>query len=57
MTGRVPDLYTRILRETRSGIVSKLEGGHVTFLFAAKDEEFNNATALIEYLQQRLERF
>ena len=33
-------------------LVDKVDQGRVTLVFAAKDEEFNNAVALKEFLQQ-----
>lgn len=33
-------------------LVSEIRGRQVTFVFAAKDAEFSNATALVEYLKR-----
>jgi uncharacterized protein YeaO (DUF488 family) len=37
-------------------IVEKMSLGNVTLLFGARDEEFNNAVALKEYIEERQKR-
>lgn len=41
-------------RETVDGIVSLAKKGTVTLLFASKEERFNNAVALKEYVEARM---
>jgi uncharacterized protein YeaO (DUF488 family) len=36
------------------GLLAEAEGGKLTLLYAAKDEERNNAVALKEYLEKRI---
>lgn len=47
--------------DARSGAVAlirrRLRHGRVTFVFASKEERFNNAVALKEYLEQRDDRW
>jgi uncharacterized protein YeaO (DUF488 family) len=38
-------------------ILGKMSSGNVTLLFGAKDEEFNNAVVLKEYISERQRRF
>lgn len=38
--------------EEREQLADKVREGTVTLLFAAKDEQYNNAAALKEYLEQ-----
>ncbi len=42
--------------ETLEPILRRARRGRVTFVFAAKEERFNNAVALKEYLDRRLRR-
>jgi uncharacterized protein YeaO (DUF488 family) len=43
-------------RESWRSILEAARRGHVTLLFAARDEEHNNAVALKRYLRRRLGR-
>ncbi|MEO4048254.1 DUF488 family protein [Pseudomonas sp. CAU 1711] len=38
------------------GLLSMAERGNLTLLFAARDERFNNARVLAEFLEEELER-
>ena len=38
------------------GLLSLIEQGNLTLLFAARDERFNNAQVLAEFLEEELER-
>ena len=40
--------------EALEGLVEKARAGHVTLVFGAKDTEHNNAVALREHLERRL---
>jgi uncharacterized protein YeaO (DUF488 family) len=41
-------------RESVNKILNKATEGSITLLYGAKDEKFNNATALKEYLEQKI---
>jgi uncharacterized protein YeaO (DUF488 family) len=41
-------------RESVNKILNKTIEGSITLLFSAKDEKFNNAIALKEYLEQKI---
>jgi uncharacterized protein YeaO (DUF488 family) len=43
-------------RGSIDSILSKAKGGSVTLLYGAKEEEFNNAVALKQYLQQKIRK-
>ena len=57
-----PEFRTRYFRELAAhadvlqGLASKARVGRVTLVFAAKNEEFNNAVAIKEYIDKRLKR-
>lgn len=48
--GDKPDSVKKLLNEIERGLEKK---GAVTLVFAAKDEEYNNAVALKEYIRDR----
>jgi uncharacterized protein YeaO (DUF488 family) len=43
-------------RGSIDNILSKAKGGSVTLLYSAKEEEFNNAVALKQYLEQKIRK-
>lgn len=60
--GRWREFKVRYFRELAAHadalqkLVTKSRAGRVTLVFAAKNEEFNNAVAIKEYLEKRLRR-
>jgi uncharacterized protein YeaO (DUF488 family) len=46
--------YFKELEENRESVNNKTIEGSITLLFSAKDEKFNNAIALKEYLEQKI---
>lgn len=60
--GRWREFKARYFRELATHadalqkLASKSRAGRVTLVFAAKNEEFNNAVAIKEYLERRLRR-
>jgi uncharacterized protein YeaO (DUF488 family) len=37
-------------------IIDKVKGGSITLLYGSKDEKFNNAVALKEYLEEKIKK-
>ena len=42
--------------ESVNKILDKVKGGSITLLYGAKEEKFNNAVALKEYLEEKTKK-